>query len=108
MSIAGEDRADHRDIALASRIGAQLIDAGPAAFDLGGAFAFVGEGSENESIDPIRRFLRKSAGADRAGRLAEHMNLGAAGFALNDLERRGEIFDPLAMSELPDVCEERP
>ena len=54
MPVAAEDGADHGGIALAARIGAQLGDMLLAAFDFGGAVSLIGEGGENEPLDPIR------------------------------------------------------
>jgi len=94
VSVAAEYRADHGGVALALRIGAQLLDARSAPRDFGGAFAFIGESGQDQSLDPVGRLLRESAGAYGAGGLAEHVNLGTAGFALNHIERRGPILDP--------------
>src|SRR6516164_755550 len=59
VSVAAEYRADHGGVALALRIGAQLLDARSAPRDFGGAFAFIGESGQDQSLDPVGRLLRE-------------------------------------------------
>jgi len=66
MSVAGEDRPDHGGVALASRVGAQLLDPRSASFDFRRTFPFVRESGENEPIDPIRFTLCEGRRGNRA------------------------------------------
>ena len=79
MAVAGEDRADHRRVALPARVGAQFVDARPPPRDLGRAVALVGEGRQiSRSTLGLR--LREGAARMRARRRAVHVHLAAGRF----------------------------
>jgi hypothetical protein len=93
MAVAGEDRADHRGVALSPRVGTEFVDSFAPPRDLFRAFALVGEGGQNEPVDARRLRLREGRGADAARRRAVHVHLLLAGL-LGDHRHRGfQILD---------------
>ena len=93
VTVAGEDRADHGGVALAPRVGAQLVDALAPPRDLRRAFALVGEGADHQAVDPLGLRLRVGAGADAAGRCAVEVHLLLAGLLHDDGNRGLQILD---------------
>ena len=93
MAVAGEDRADHGGVALAPRVGAQLVGARGTPRDLRRAGALVGEGAKDKPVDALGMRVCVSAGADRARRRAVEMHLLHAGFLQHDWNGGLEIFD---------------
>ena len=75
MTVAREDRANHRCVTLAPRVGAQLGDTLLPTRDFRGAITLIGEGRENKSFDALRPCLRVSGGANAARRRAEEVQL---------------------------------
>ena len=61
MAVAGEDRADHGGVALAPRVGAQLVDARRCAARSRPRRALVGEGRQDQPVDALGLRLREGA-----------------------------------------------
>src|SRR5450756_914317 len=93
VAVAGEDRADHRGVALAAGIGAQFVNSFAPPFDLRRAIALVGEGAQDQPADTLWLRLRVSTGANAAGRGAVEMRLLLPGLLHHDRHRGLEVLD---------------
>src|SRR4051812_15814725 len=91
MTVAREDRADHREIALSPRVVAVTVRHSVAPRDLRRARALVGEGRQDQPVDVLGRDLRVGAGANRARRRAVHVQLLLACFLHQGRDGRGQI-----------------
>ena len=101
MAVAAEDRADHAGVALAPRIGAQLIDVLLPPRDLRRAVALVGEGGEDQPVDALglRLRVRRRRGCRRTT-CRKNASFAGRSPARRRATAASRSSTPLAMSEL--------
>src|SRR5262249_5110098 len=92
--VAGEARADHARIAVATIVLAVDLDLPLTPSDLRRAAAFIGEGSQHQPVHAFGVSLRESGGADRARGGAVEVHLCPTGFARHHRNGGVYIFDP--------------
>src|SRR5574337_875042 len=93
MPVTGEDRTDHRRIALAPRACAQRRNLLAPPLDLGRAVAFIGEGAEHQTVDTVRLRLREGSRTDAAGGRAVEMSFLLVSLLHDNRHRRLEVFN---------------